>query len=81
MILFQNVKKAGNPDMVYEFASTSKVTFPGSCVAALATSKNNIEFIKKQMTIQTIGHDKINQLRHVRYFKDINGVKAYDETC
>ena len=46
-------------------------------MAALATSKNNIEFIKKQMTIQTIGHDKINQLRHVRYFKDINGVKKH----
>ncbi len=69
--------KAGNPDMVYEFCSTSKVTFPGSGVAAMASSIKNIDEIKKQMTIQTIGHDKINQLRHVKYFKDINGIKEH----
>jgi DNA-binding transcriptional MocR family regulator len=70
-------EKAGNPDMVYEFASTSKVSFAGSGISAIASSKANIDFIKKFMTIQTIGYDKINQLRHVKYFKDINGVKAH----
>jgi DNA-binding transcriptional MocR family regulator len=67
-------KRAGNPDLVYKFASTSKVSFPGSGIAALATSLNNLEDIKKQMKIQTIGHDKVNQLRHVRFFKDIHGM-------
>lgn len=70
-------EKAGNPDMVYEFCSTSKVTFPGSGVAAIASSKNNLEFIKKIITIQTIGHDKLNQLRHVRYFKNLDGMKNH----
>ena len=69
--------KAGNPDMVYEFASTSKVSFPGSGIAAMATSAANIADVKKTMTIQTIGHDKINQLRHVRYFKNIDGINAH----
>ncbi len=70
-------KKAGNPDMVYKFASTSKISFPGSGIAALATSHNNMEDIKKQLCIQTIGHDKVNQLRHVRFFGDINGMKEH----
>ena len=75
--IISECEKAGNPDMVFEFASTSKVSFPGSCIAALATSANNIADIKKQLTIQTIGHDKLNQLRHVRFFKDINGLKEH----
>lgn len=67
-------KRAGNPDLVYKFASTSKISFPGSGIAAIATSLNNLEDIKKQLTHQTIGHDKVNQLRHVRYFGDIHGM-------
>lgn len=70
-------KKAGNPDIVYKFCSTSKVTFPGSGIAALGSSKKNLDYIKSVITIQTIGHDKLNQLRHVRYFKDINGMKEH----
>lgn len=75
--ILEECEKAGNPDMVFEFASTSKVTFPGSGVAALASSAANLADIKKQLTIQTIGYDKINQLRHVRFFKDINGLKEH----
>ena len=75
--IISECEKAGNPDMVFEFASTSKVSFPGSGIAALATSANNIADIKKQLTIQTIGHDKLNQLRHVRFFRDINGLKEH----
>ena len=67
-------KRAGNPDLVYKFASTSKVTFPGSGIAALATSLNNLEDIQNQLKHQTIGHDKVNQLRHVRFFGDIHGM-------
>ena len=70
-------KRAGNPDMVYKFASTSKITFPGSGLAALATSSNNLDDIRNQMKHQTIGYDKVNQLRHVRFFKDIEGIKAH----
>ena len=70
-------EQAGKPDMVFEFCSTSKVSFPGAGIAAIATSEANIADIKKRLTIQTIGHDKINQLRHVKYFKDMNGVKEH----
>ena len=77
--IIDECEKAGNPDMVYMFGSTSKITFPGSGVAALATSPRNVEFIKKQLTVQTIGHDKINQLRHTRFFKNIDGIKAHME--
>ena len=67
-------KRAGNPDLVYKFASTSKITFPGSGIAAMATSPNNMKDILETMKHQTIGHDKVNQLRHVRFFKDIHGM-------
>ena len=72
--ILSQCKRAGNPDLVYKFASTSKITFPGSCIAALAASPNNLEDIKEQMRFQTIGHDKVNQLRHVRFFGDIHGM-------
>lgn len=75
--ILSECEKAGNPDLVYEFASTSKVTFSGGGISAVAASPKNIEYIKKSMTIQTIGHDKLNQLRHVRYLKDLEGVKAH----
>lgn len=70
-------EKEGNPDMVFEFCSTSKVTFPGAGLAGICTSEKNREDIKKRLTIQTIGHDKINQLRHARFFKDVDGIKAH----
>lgn len=69
--------KAGNPDMVLKFISTSKVSFPGSGIAALAASEANIEDAKQYMKFQTIGHDKLNQLRHVRFFKDMPGMYAH----
>lgn len=69
--------KAGNPDMVYEFCSTSKISFAGGGISALASSAANLEWIKKRLTIQTISYDKINQLRHVNYFGNIDGIKAH----
>ena len=67
-------KRAGNPDLVYKFSSTSKITFPGSGIAAIAASSNNLEDIQRQLRYQTIGHDKVNQLRHVRFFEDIHNM-------
>ncbi len=75
--ILEECEKAGNPDMVYVFASTSKISFPGSGVSAVATSLANMEYIKKFMTTQIIGHDKINQLRHARFFKNIDGLNAH----
>ncbi len=60
----------GNADMVYEFASTSKITFPGAGVACMATSEDNLKYLLSILGMQTISYDKVNQLRHVRYLKD-----------
>ena len=75
--ILEECEKAGNPNMVYIFASTSKVSFPGSGVSAIATSQENMDYIQKFMGVQTIGHDKINQLRHARFFKNIDGLNAH----
>ena len=62
---------------MYEFCSTSKVSYAGGGISAVAASEANLAEIRKSMKIQTIGHDKVNQLRHVRYFKDINGIREH----
>jgi DNA-binding transcriptional MocR family regulator len=77
--LYDELKKNGNEDMAYMFASTSKVTFPGSGVAIMASSEKNLAFVKSTMTIQTIGHDKLNMLRHVKFFGNFDNVKAHME--
>ncbi|MGN0203324.1 MAG: aminotransferase, partial [Coprococcus sp.] len=74
--ILEECEKAGHPDIVFKFTSTSKISFPGSGVAAIATSKANLDDIRKQLVVQTIGHDKLNQLRHVRFFRDRYGVEA-----
>lgn len=75
--IMKECETAGNPDMVFEFASTSKITFSGAGVAVMAASSNNVNYIKNLMNIQTIGFDKINQLRHVHYFKNLDGMKEH----
>ncbi len=75
--IISECEKAGHPDMVFEFASTSKVSFSGSGVAAIAASKANLDDMEKHLTIQTIGYDKVNQLRHVLFFKDMAGLNAH----
>lgn len=72
--ILSECEKAGNSDLVYEFASTSKISFSGAGIAAMAASFANLEEIRKQLKIMTIGYDKINQLRHVRYFKNLEGI-------
>lgn len=75
--ILDECEKAGNPDIVFQFCSTSKVSFPGAGIAAISASAANIADIKKKLIIQTIGHDKINQLRHVKFFKDQKGVQEH----
>lgn len=73
----QACAQAGNPDRALKFASTSKVTFPGAGIAAMAASPRNIADIKKHLAVQTIGHDKLNQLRHVRFLHDAEGIAQH----
>jgi len=72
-------KEAGNPNMIYLFGSTNKVTFPGAGVAFFAASKENVAFTEKQLSMQAIGWDKLNMLRHVRFLKDVPGIYSQME--
>ena len=75
--IFDACREFGSEDMVYEFMSTSKVTFSGAGVAVFAASRHNVDFLLKQMSVQTLGYDKLNQLRHVHYFKSVEGIMAH----
>ena len=75
--IFEYAEQYSNEDLFIEVASTSKISFPGAGISVMAASDRNIEAVKKRMAVQTIGYDKINQLRHVAYFKDIDGIKAH----
>lgn len=75
--IYDECKKAGNENLVISFASTSKVTFPGAGVAAQAAGPDDIKLIKKRMSIQTIGPDKLNQLRHARIFGSLDDIKNH----
>lgn len=70
-------KAAGREDMVYEFVSTSKVTFPGAGICMVAASEGNRKDFLRHLKIQTIGHDKINQLRHTLFLKDMDGIREH----
>ncbi len=72
--LLREAEKYGTEDHVYIFSSTNKITFPSAGVAAFSASANNLALIKKQLAVQTIGPDKINQLNHARFFKDLDGI-------
>lgn len=72
--IIDECKKAGNPDMVYMFASTSKISFAGGGISVLGASKANVDYLLSLMTVQTIGFDKINQLRHVKFFGSYEGL-------
>ncbi len=75
--IYDECVKAGNPDRVILFTSTSKITFPGAGVAAMAAGVDDVVAIKKRMSFQTVGPDKLNQLRHARMFPDINAVHKH----
>lgn len=73
--LWSECEKTGNLDLPVMFASTSKITFPGAGVAAVAAGEDTLSVLKRHYSFQTIGPDKLNQLRHLYYFKDVNGIK------
>lgn len=75
--ILRECEKCGSYDMPIIFSSFSKITFPGAGVCAMAASPNNLEKMKKLLFVQTIGPDKMNQLRHARYFKDVKGVHSH----
>jgi DNA-binding transcriptional MocR family regulator len=75
--IFDVLPKYNNEDMVIEVCSTAKITFPGAGVSAIIASDNNISAIKKRLNAETISYDKMNQHRHVEFFKDANGVLAH----
>lgn len=75
--ILEECKKTGKQDMPLIFASTSKISFPGGGIAAVGASEENIEFMKDQMSFQIIGYDKLNQLRHGKFFKDFNGIMEH----
>lgn len=77
--IIRECEKAGNPDMPLVFSSFSKVSFSGAAVAAICSSKSNCQHILKRISVQTVGPDKLNQLRHVRFFKDFDGVMRHME--
>lgn len=76
MDIIEACEKCGNPNLPYVFFSTSKISLAGAGVAAFASSVENVNWLKKFMTVQTISHDKVNQLRHVIYFKNADGIRA-----
>lgn len=75
--IFDACKEYGTEDYFVEFTSTSKISFPGAGISAIAASDNNIAEIKKRLNFQTISYDKLNQLRHVKYFKNVDGISAH----
>ncbi len=75
--IYAEAEKHGNEDRIFFFASTSKISFPGSGVAIFGSSPNNLKFIRPIMGVQTIGFDKINQIRHVKYFKNVDNIRTH----